>query len=137
MERSNVDFSRTLANFSDTLRRQNDDQKAAIFWQGKYDILYNEFINSDYRWTERYEDVAGKNLMMCIEITKKDEVIKAHEERIKILETEVADQKGIQDGNSETASAPGEMYGWMSNIESCDSVDAEGGELVTLSSIAA
>ncbi|KAH6986737.1 hypothetical protein EDB80DRAFT_782706 [Ilyonectria destructans] len=84
MERTNLDFCNTLADFSDTLRRLNDQQKATLFWQRMYEGLRDDYRNLD----QRYEAITGKNLMMSIEIAKMDDLIKILGEKIRGREVE-------------------------------------------------
>ncbi|KAH8654810.1 hypothetical protein BGZ61DRAFT_467329 [Ilyonectria robusta] len=86
LERTNLDFRNTLADFSDTLRRLNDQQKATLFWQGMYEGLCDDYRNLD----QRYEAITGKNLMMSIEIAKMDDLIKILEDKVRGIEVKMA-----------------------------------------------
>ncbi|KAK3933979.1 hypothetical protein QBC46DRAFT_348093 [Diplogelasinospora grovesii] len=103
--RMNVDFSQTLAGYSDTLRRLHDQQSETSFWRERYNRLYDDYANLD----ERFQDAAGRNLGMSVDIAKKDGIIEALEKKICGLETSLRTH-----GSLEAVSASGGWPGWLS-----------------------
>lgn len=80
-ERSNLDFSNTLSDFAEALKRLYELQQLTSYWKDMHDRLYND-----------YRKAMVHNSQMSMESRRKDDMIVQLQAEIQELQARVTEQ---------------------------------------------
>ena len=104
-ERLDIEFSDTLSDFAEALKRLYKLQQRTSYWKDMYDRLYDEYENLG----DEYQRAIADNSYMSVKIKRMDDMITDLHTEIQGLQAEVAGQ-GLtmiaQQGERELPSPP-------------------------------